>query len=255
MKPVTRNKVNILIDIIMFICMVGLAVIGFIIRYVLIPGAERWEKYGENIELTIWGLDRHQWGYIHLLSGIFLVILLVLHILFHWNQVVCMIKRLIPRKKMRVAIASSLVLLSVFIMVFPFFIPVEKGEPIRNHGGGNGKNITHTIPENNPGTNAPAGNGSGEHSLQQGENNEQFDNHEHQHHESRSLEIKGYHTIGGLAQRYHVSPIDVKRKLGIPAHIRNNERLGRIRRQHGFTMHDVEDCILELRGKDAPPAF
>ncbi len=252
MKPVTRIKVNILIDIIMFVCMIGLAVIGFIIRYVLISGAERWEKYGENMELTIWGLDRHQWGYIHLLTGILLVILLVLHILFHWKQVVCMIKKLIPRKKMRVAIVSSLVVFSAFIMVLPFFIPVEKGAPIRTRGGGNGKNITHNKPENRSGANAPAVNGVAEHSLSQREKNEHEGNDEHQHHESRSLDIKGHHTIGGMARTYHVSANEMKRKLGIPSHIPDNERLGRIRRQYGFTMHDVEDCILELRGKDQP---
>jgi len=67
MKPITRQKLNITIDIVMFIVMVALAVIGFIIRYVLIPGSERWERYGRNVELTCLGMERHEREFIHLL--------------------------------------------------------------------------------------------------------------------------------------------------------------------------------------------
>lgn len=63
MKPVTRQKLNISIDIVMFVVMVALAVIGFLIRYLLIPGTEKWERYGQNIDMTFFGLDRHEWGF------------------------------------------------------------------------------------------------------------------------------------------------------------------------------------------------
>lgn len=60
MKPVIRQKVNTVIDIVMFVVMVALAVIGFLIRYTLLSGAERWERFGRNMDRTFLGLDRHE---------------------------------------------------------------------------------------------------------------------------------------------------------------------------------------------------
>ncbi len=101
MKPITRQKLNIIIDIIMFLVMGALAAIGFIIRYILIPGSERWEKYGRNVDLTCWGMDRHEWGLIHLVLGILLIVLLILHIIFHWTMIVNYFKRLLPNPTWR----------------------------------------------------------------------------------------------------------------------------------------------------------
>tara|TARA_R110002033_G_scaffold38827_3_gene78300 strand:+ start:2890 stop:3105 length:216 start_codon:yes stop_codon:yes gene_type:complete len=40
--------------------------IGFLIKYTLISGKERNVIYGKNVELSLFGMDRHEWGYIHL---------------------------------------------------------------------------------------------------------------------------------------------------------------------------------------------
>ncbi|MHC4076764.1 MAG: DUF4405 domain-containing protein [Planctomycetota bacterium] len=60
-----RAKLNLIIDALLLLCLAGIAGIGFLIKYVLVPGYQRWEIYGRNVSLFLWGLDRHQWGTIH----------------------------------------------------------------------------------------------------------------------------------------------------------------------------------------------
>jgi len=257
MKPVTRNKLNITIDIIMFVVMIALAVIGFIMRYILIPGSERWEKYGRNIDLTWWGLDRHGWGFIHMLLGIFLVILLVLHIIFHWKLIVCLVRRLIPGKKVRYITVAAVVLISVLIAIVPFFLKPETGEPIRRQGEGYGRvsteegsgyfyqqdTVEYGTPEKKEEVVTDDVPETGQEAESKPEDVKKYESHE----EDRILDIKGYHTIGELAATYNISAEKLKEKLNIPPGAHNNERLGRIRRVYGFTMREVEDYILELQ--------
>jgi hypothetical protein len=64
-----KSRINFLIDVVMFLMMMAIAGIGFLMKYVLVPGSERWEKYGSNVDLFLWGWDRHQWGALHLILG------------------------------------------------------------------------------------------------------------------------------------------------------------------------------------------
>jgi hypothetical protein len=259
MKPVTRQKLNIIIDIIMFVVMVALAVIGFIIKYVLLSGTDRWVKYGRNVELTYWGLDRHQWGFIHLLCGLFLVLLLVLHIIFHWSMIVCMIKRLIPGVKSRVITIGSLIAVSILFIVFPFFMNPQTGEPIRGQGEGYGRtylpdgerlHLQSVTDEQEKSQEAiqdllPVAENSEQEEVSQPEIHQSGVKHE----EARTLDIKGFNTIGELAAYYNVPAGELKRMLNIPEGVSEMEQLGRIRRVYGFSMREVEDCIISLQKK------
>lgn len=247
LKPVTRQKVNIVIDILMFVVMAALAVIGFLIRYTLISGEARWEKFGSNIEMTLLGLDRHEWGFIHLVLGVMLAVLLVLHIFFHWQQIICLFSRLTPLRPQRYALGSAIIVVSLLIFILPFFLKVELGEPIRGQGEGGGRNVSRS---------------SGTYLSDESENRIPVPSEElnelpqtqaiHQdenrgHGEARMLEVKGYHTIGTLAKNYNISAAELKSTLNIPLDVSSNERLGRIRRIYGFSMREVEECILALQ--------
>lgn len=69
-----KGKINFIIDVIMFILMALLAGIGLLIKYILLSGENRWIKYGRNVDLSFWGLDRHEWGTIHLWVAVALVV-------------------------------------------------------------------------------------------------------------------------------------------------------------------------------------
>ena len=268
MKPVNRLKVNIIIDILMFVVMIALAVIGFFIRYVLLSGEERWERFGENLDMTLFGLDRHEWGFIHLILGISLSVLLVLHIVFHWKQIVCMIQRLFPKIRIRVAFVSFLVLLSILLLSSLFFLQPELGEPIRRQGRGAGRNASLDI---KAGTPEQAGRGQEMHPegqrIQPGRSRRSVNEvpaaaeqqvrvreapeapaaGSHGHRNEHALHIRGFHTLGEVAGNHHVPVEALKSRLGIPPGVSRNERLGRLRRSFGFTMGDVEEIVLSLQ--------
>ncbi len=133
-----KAKLNFIIDIFMFICMMLVASIGFLIKFTLVPGKEAREIYGRNVDLVLFGMDRHQWGTIHLYIALILLGLLALHILLHWKMIVSLYKQLIPSSEIRKRVCWIFVVVSIFLMVFPFLINpkvVDRGSGKGYHGG------------------------------------------------------------------------------------------------------------------------
>ena len=102
-----RAKVNLLIDVLLALLLAAMAGVGFLIKWVLVPGYLRNAIYGRDVELYWLGLDRHQWGTVHLYLGVTTLALLVLHVVLHWGQVVTIYRRLIGSGGVRVGVARS----------------------------------------------------------------------------------------------------------------------------------------------------
>jgi len=118
----TKAKFNLIIDALLLLCLAALAGIGLLIKYVLVPGFQRWEIYGQNVELFFWGLDRHEWGTIHYGIGLAFLILLVLHVALHWRITVSIYRNLVPSRPVRWIAAAVLVGLTIFLLAFSFFV-------------------------------------------------------------------------------------------------------------------------------------
>jgi hypothetical protein len=129
-----KTNLNFVIDALMFLCMTAIAGLGFLMKYVLLPGRESTIKYGHRVELYLLGLDRHDWGAIHLYLGFSLLTLLVLHILLHWNMIPGLFTRLVAPSRQRWQIASVYVLLIAALLLFPFLISPE----VKDAGAGRG---------------------------------------------------------------------------------------------------------------------
>ena len=80
---------------------------------------------GIRVELSLLGLDRHDWGAIHLYLGFLLLALLVLHIVLHWNMIPGLFARLVAPSRQRWQIALVYVLLTAALLLFPFLISPE----------------------------------------------------------------------------------------------------------------------------------
>jgi hypothetical protein len=66
-----KPKFSFVIDAAMFLCVMALAGLGFLMKYLLPSGRDAWAKYGSNLYLSWLGWDRHDWGDIHLyLAGV-----------------------------------------------------------------------------------------------------------------------------------------------------------------------------------------
>ena len=131
----TKAKFNLIIDALLLLCLAALAGIGLLIKYVLVPGFQRWEIYGQNVELFFRGLDRHEWGTIHYSIGLAFLILLVLHVVLHWGIIVRIWRNLVPNRPARWIAAAVLVGLTIFLLAFSFFVRPT----VRQLGRGKGR--------------------------------------------------------------------------------------------------------------------
>jgi hypothetical protein len=133
-----KGKLNFLVDAVMFLCMAALGGIGFLMKYVLLPGKEAWVVYGKKVELSWLGLDRHGWGAVHLYLALLFMGLLLLHIILHWQMIIGLFHKFIAPTNLRDEVAIVFVILCVALLFFPFFIQpeVDDSEPGKGRGRG-----------------------------------------------------------------------------------------------------------------------
>lgn len=274
-----KAKLNLVIDVIMLIVMMALIGVGLLNKYVLLTGQQKWEKYGENLEFYLWGFDRHDWNYFHFILGLILSGLMVFHIWFHWKLILNIYKNLIKNRKTRVLIGFALVFVSLVFLIFPVFIQPEIGEAT-SKGGQHFQEISGS---NEMERGMSKGDGRGERRQRQytepltvdkKENNldyissdeeineiitdnDQVQVHSSQQHEGShegrhrdipsNIDVTGSMTLLEVAEKYEVPVNHIKSKLDIPLSTSDNERLGRLRKVHRFTMSDVEEIIYKYQ--------
>jgi hypothetical protein len=78
-----RATANFTVNLVSFVVLLGLSGSGLIIA---MP-----HEHGPN-EKRILGLGRGQWGDIHLWLGIAFVVLMLVHLVLHWEWVKCYVK-------------------------------------------------------------------------------------------------------------------------------------------------------------------
>lgn len=130
-----KPKLNFIIDALMFLCLMAIAGLGFLMKYILPPGRVVRAKYGRNLDLSWLGWDRHDWGDIHLYLAFTLLALLVIHLILHWQQILGLFQRLIPNPRLRHRIALVFLILSLLLVYFPFLITPDM-QPKGRGGGG-----------------------------------------------------------------------------------------------------------------------
>jgi len=117
-----KAKLNLIIDVLLLLGLAVITGIGFLMKNVLVPGYLRREIYGRNVELFFWGLDRHQWGAIHFIIGIVFLILIVLHIVLHWQMMVRIYCELVPNRPARWIAALIILAVTILLLIFPYFV-------------------------------------------------------------------------------------------------------------------------------------
>jgi len=142
----SKPKLFFFIDALMFLCLMAIAGLGFLMKYVLLPGRERWAKYGRNVDLYWLGWDRHDWGQIHLYLALIFLALLVLHIILHWQQIIGLYAKFISNAKTRTRVTMVFVILVVLLLSFPFLITPDVVERGRGPGSGGHKISSFTHP-------------------------------------------------------------------------------------------------------------
>jgi len=232
-----KTTIKFMVDILMFLSMAAIIGIGLLIKYTLISGTERWIKYNNNIDLTFWGMDRHEWGAIHLIIGFVFIGLLVIHLfLLNGKTIQGLLNRFIKQKTTRAVFSILLILLGFALMLGPLFVSpvVNPTEP------GSGRYFPNHEQIEKQGTtnkNYPK-------SVTKGEKikNSNYSS-------VASIEIKGYMTLKEVSQKYHVPTIYIKERLTIPNSISDNSKLGHLKRRYNFEMNEVKNIIIKHSNK------
>lgn len=231
-----RDKINLLIDLLLTLALTFIAGIGFLIKYILPPGRERILKYGANKDLFFLGMDRHQWGEIHLVVAFVMLALLLLHILFHWKTLLCLVRKAIPQAWLRRSLWLIVGFLCLIFTLFAFFIsPVQKeaSDFLHRHA-----HSASAKPEINRTLRAP------EPEKELASEATKTDHwQEHLHTGENHSSLNGRMTLADIAIQFRIPLDKVKQRLGLPAHVDSSETLGRLRKTYGFTMQEARDRL------------
>lgn len=238
-----KPKINLIIDFAMLILLMAIAGLGFLIKYILVPGYKRNLLYEGDVELYFMGMDRHEWGSIHLwLSFIFLA-LMILHIILHWRMITCIFRQMFQNRVARSAIAVFTGLTALFLAVYPFSVkPVVSAAELKHTGNkhslnevkadsvlvaykdqserDNDKVIEINTPEVSSGT-----------------------SHKHM---GEELDINGYMTLEETAVKFSIPVSEITGHLNIPQNMAA-EKIGRLRKMYNFEMKELKDIIISIR--------
>lgn len=111
-----KMTVNIIIDVLMLVAISLISFSGFLLNDIL----PHCHGMGGRVRAVL-GMGRHLWADIHLIAGVVLVVLLVLHIVLHWSQVDGFFRKQIKNQALRyVLYAVMLVLLIVCTIPWVF---------------------------------------------------------------------------------------------------------------------------------------
>ncbi len=233
-----KPKFNLVIDFIMMVVIMAVAGLGFLMKFVLLPGYKVNEVYGTGAELYFWGLDRHQWGAIHLYLALFLVFLLILHLVFHWDMIVCIFRQMVRNRTIRVAFLVSIGLLSIVLALAPLFVKPEVAQLERKHHRYRATEIQNTSDEDAP----PASE-----TLIPAETPE-IDREVMHRHQNQEIAVDGTMTLGEVAERYGLSAGELAKVIDVSTEYLN-ERLGRLRKRYEFEMDDLRMYIIQKQNE------
>jgi len=205
--------------------MTAIAGLGILMKFILIPGKERWAKYGGNVELLWLGMDRHEWGTIHLSIGFTLLGLLALHVVLHWKVIVGLFQKMVRNQKARQLIVPAFVVASLLLLIVPLAVKPEIQEMERGRHSLTGPEENILGRAGSP-QDVPYDTGHGA---------------------DGPMEIRGFMTLAEVSEKCNVPTRWLKTHLGIPVSVPDTEKLGRLKKNHNFTMSDVERVIARRR--------
>lgn len=201
-----RNTLNYVIDAIGFVAMAFLVSTGAIMRFVL--------PSGSGYTFQVWGMDRHAWGHVHFWLGVAFLVVVVAHILLHWGWIVSVTKGSRgSRAGSRIWLAVIVTLAVLALAAIPLLAPAEKGGEAPRRGRSErvqaeAADVEHDV-----------------------------------HGASFEYDIHGSMTLRDIEELSGVPATYLLQKLGLSPAVSIDERLGRLRRTHGFEIDEVRAIV------------
>ncbi len=234
-----KIKIKLVLDAFMFLALMSMAGIGFLIKFVLVPGDKRNLIYGTGVDLTFLGWDRHQWGTVHLIVSLSFMFLLLIHILLNWQIIVCIFRRMVSAPGLRKVLALVFALICIGLVIVPWFINPELVPLERKHR----REFKQSDASRNESMKKRT---MSSEKVQKDTVFKVIKEPKHQHQRNQEIEVYGYMTLQEVADKYDVPVHNLAQFINIPDS-EKNYRLGRLRKQYDFHMSDVREAVLTYR--------
>ncbi|MFC2169607.1 DUF4405 domain-containing protein [Acidobacteriota bacterium] len=211
-----------LVDTLLFLSIIGIALIGFLMGIFLPQGptAPESSKY-------FLGLHRHQWGNIHFYLSIAFVTLLIIHLVLSWKWIKNKSRQLF---KERWNTALIFIALASVLLIFLFWALYPRV----------------------PGAYEDYGTRAGERAKQPKLSEKRYPKHDEKFSYEdglASIVITGQTTLRQIEKATGIPAKTIAAELRLPSNVSIDETFGRLRRGYGFTIQDVRDAITSLMEK------
>lgn len=237
----TKTDWKYVVDTLMFLCMVGIVLIGLLMGFVIPEG-----RLGPFQSKYFLGVHRHQWGHIHLWLSLAFTALVGVHIVLAWSWFKGKAKGLFGKAWSPVL---GLTLVAAVLVPVIFWLSASKNDPAyAEFGGGRGQQARGAALSDGPprgpvsqaGEEARAGAPVATHDPREDAVVGRMDA------KSAEAGITGRMTLREIEQKKGISAKDLRAKLGLPDTVSLDEPLGRLRKVYGFDMQAVRDAVTEL---------
>ncbi|MFW6140123.1 MAG: DUF4405 domain-containing protein [Acidobacteriota bacterium] len=283
-----KNQLKYLIDALLFICLIGLAGVGFLQGLVLAEGPV------EDVSRKYFmGLHTHQWGHIHFYISIAFTILIIIHLILSWSWIKATSKKIF-KSKWGAALAG-MVIVSLLIPLIFWAFSLKHADKYAEFGTGSGRGRNLVLSERQVSKESLRPQEKSEPKVTQKETQEApeveqevpkvevvelpirkkesaqrkesaekgeslYRGRQEQEEEPRLIRgrldehdtgilITGQTTLLELEKSTGIPKSAILREMGLPTHIPNSENLGRLKRRYNFTMQELRDKIGELLSK------
>ena len=235
-----RNTINFMIDLAAFLAFMAILATGLMMRYALPPGSS---GRGGGTTLSLWGMSRHGWGDVHFWLAVGMGALVLIHLVLHWGWVLGTMKRAVAQgaKGAAVTTATGRVLgATVFLALLLVGVIGFTNLAVTRTTLTSANRHSAVADESQDQSEASPALVAGDETGIDAHADDPFHD-----------VIRGSMTLEEVAAVTGASVDALKQSLNLPAAVHPDERLGRLRREFGFTLHDVRTAAAKHVGSPA----
>lgn len=213
-----------LVDTLLFLCIVGIAFIGFLMGLFIPKGPTA----PESAKYFLW-LHRHQWGNIHFYLSIAFTVLVIIHLILSWKWIKAKARQIF---KGRWATALILTAIASFLVLFLFWSLYPKV----------------------PGAYEDYGVRAGERAKQQQLSKEGYPIHEEKiFYEDGTVDIviTGQTTLRQAEKATGISAKKIAAELRLPSNVSMDETFGKLSKKYHFNLQKVRNAISDILSREA----
>ena len=236
-----------LVDVMLFISVFGLIIIGIIMAFFTSSG-----PYVDETSKYFLNLHRHQWGDIHFYFSIVFILFLIIHLILEWGWIKGKTRKLFGK----VWFLAFIIPFLVIILFLSWYYSPKNSTAYEAYGKRGSKGYVHMkefhqtqIKGQNikkEGLPFKKINISGNKKIGKKEHEEKWVGGRETKQGDETIIITGQLSLNDIEEKTGISSRTIADKLGLPGDISLNERLGQLRKRYLFKMQNVRDVVSSL---------